>query len=156
MLGRDQLPKCAMVEYTVSTPIDFLCTDILGSLPKSEHSANSILSIQDAFTNFVECYALPYQRSSIVADKIVLEFLSCYVVSNCIVIEDPNANLELFREACHLLEIHQIRTSGFRSIANGLVERLNSSLLYMVPTYDNQDQQNWDRYLPHLTSHVFM
>ena len=52
---------------------------------------------------------------------------------------------------CHLLEIHQNRTSGFRSIANGIVERLNSSLLNMISTYVNQDQRNWNHYLPLMT-----
>ena len=58
--------------------MDRLCTDILGPLPESERSAKFILCIQDSFTKFVECYALPDQRSSTIADKIVFEFLSRY------------------------------------------------------------------------------
>ena len=67
-----------------------------------------------------------------------------------------NYQSELFQEVCRLLEIHQTRTSGFRPIANGMVERLNSSLLNMISTYVNQDQRNLDRYLPLLTMNLLM
>ena len=141
-----------MMEYSVSYPMDRLCTDILGPLPESEQSAKFILCVQDSFTKFVECYALPDQRSSTLADKIVFDFLSRY--SCCLELHSDkgsNYQSELFREVCRLLEIHQTKTSGFRPIANGMVERPNSSLLNMISTYVNQDQRNWDRYLPLLT-----
>ena len=58
---------------------------------------------------------------------------------------------ELLREVCRLLEIKQTRTSGFRPMANGMIEKFNSSLLNMISAYVDQNQRNWDRYLPLLT-----
>ena len=96
------MPKSPIMEYTVSYPMDRLCADILGPLPESERPAKFILCIQDSFSKFVECYcyALPDQRSSTIADKIM--FRSCHVmvvVSNCKVINDPIASLS-FSERC--------------------------------------------------------
>ncbi len=59
---------------------------------------------------------------------------------------------ELFRQVCCLLEINQTHTSGYRAMANGMVERFNASLLNMIVTYVNEEQSNWDVYLPIVTS----
>lgn len=146
-------PKSPMIEYTVSYPMDRICTDILGPLPVCESSsAKYILCCQDSFTKFVECYAIPDQRSNTIADKIVFEFLSRY--GCCLDIHSDrgsNYQSELFREVCRLLEIKQTRTSGFRPMANGMIEKFNSSLLNMISAYVDQNQKNWDRYLPLLT-----
>ena len=62
-------PKSPMTEYTVSFPMDRVCTDILGPLPETNNGAKYVLRVQDSFTKYVECYAIPDQRSSTVADK---------------------------------------------------------------------------------------
>ena len=146
-------PKSPMIEYTVSYPMDRICTDILGPLPVCESSSSKyILCCQDSFTKFVECYAIPDQCSNTIADKIVFEFLSRY--GCCLDIHSDrgsNYQSELFREVCRLLEIKQTRTSGFRPMANGMIEKFNSSLLNMISAYVDQNQRNWDRYLPLLT-----
>ena len=67
-----------MTEYTVSFPMDCICTDILGPLPETNNWAKYVLCVQDSFTKYVECYAIPDQRSSTVADKLVFEFYSRY------------------------------------------------------------------------------
>lgn len=100
----------------------------------------------------MECYAIPDRCSNTIADKIVFEFLSRH--GCCLDIHSDrgsNYQSELFREVCRLLEIKQTRTSGFRPMANGMIEKFNSSLLNMISAYVDQNQRNWDRYLPLLT-----
>ena len=93
------------MEYTVSYPMDRLCTDIFVPLPESEWYAKVILCRQESFTTFVECYAFPDQRSSTIADKLVFDLLSRY--GCCLELHSDkgsNYQSELFREVCRLLE----------------------------------------------------
>ena len=145
-------PKSPMTEYTVSFPMDRICTDILGPLPETNNGAKYVLCVQDSFTKYVECYAIPDQRSCTVADKLVFEFYSRYGCSLDLH-SDRAANYqsELLREVCRLLEIKQTRTSGSRPMANGMIERFNSTLLNMISAYVDENQKDWDRYLPLLT-----
>ena len=106
-----------------------LCTDILGPLSETNNGAKYVLCVQDSITKYVEYYAIPDQRSSTVTDKLVFAFYSRYgcsldLHSN----RAANHHLELLREVCRLLEIKQTRTSGFRPMANGMIERFNSTL----------------------------
>ena len=148
-----------MTEYTVSFPMDRICTNILGPLPETNNGAKYVLCVQDSFTKYVECYAIPDQRysipdqrSSTVVDKLVFEFYSRYGCSPDLH-SDRAANYqsELLREVCRLLEIKQTRTSEFRLMANGMIERFNSTLLNMISAYVDGNQKDWDRYLPLLT-----
>ena len=141
-----------MTEYTVSFPMDRICTDILGLLPETNNGAKYVLCVQDSFTKYVECYAIPDQPSSTVADKLVFEFYSRYGCSLDLH-SDRAANYqsELLREVCRLLEIKQTKTPGFRAMANGMIERFNSTLLNMISAYVDENQKDWDRYLPLLT-----
>ncbi len=56
--------------------------------------------------------------------------------------QGKNFMSELFRQVCCLLEINQTRTSGYRAMANGMVERFNATLLNMITTYVNEEQSN--------------
>ena len=141
-------PKIPMKEYTVSFPMDRIVTDICGPFPEIERGLKYILCVQDSFTEFVECYAIPDQKSSAVADKIMFEFYARYRCSLDIHSDRGSTYMSvLFIEVCRLLEIKKTSSSGFRPQANGQVENFNSVLLNMISTYVDKDQRNWDLYL---------
>ena len=131
-------PKSPMKEYTVSFPMDRIVTDLLGPLPQTKRGSKYILCVQDSFTKFVEIFPLPNQKSSTVAQKLVLEF---YLRCGCSL--DINSGKgstyictsELFTEVCRLLEIKKTSNSGFRPHANRQIEKFNSVLLNMISTY---------------------
>ena len=53
---------------------------------------------------------------------------------------------------CCLLEINQTKTTSYRPYSNGMVERFNQTQMNMITTYVNKEQDNWDAYLPIVTS----
>jgi hypothetical protein len=142
-----------LIEYSVSFPLDRVCTDVVGPLPVSQQGNRYILVVMDQFTKFVECYAIPNQKAEIVARKIVYEYFSRYGVSLDIH-SDQGSNFQskLFREVCRLLEINQTRTSSFHPSGNGMSERFNQCLYNMITTYIDENQSNWDEDLALVTS----
>ena len=63
-----------------------------------------------------------------------------------------NFQSELVRQVCCLLEINQTKTTSYRPGSNGMVERFNQTLVNMITTYVNEEQDNWDTFLPIATS----
>lgn len=129
-----------------------VCTDILGPLPAPEHGEKSIPCVQDSFSKFLECYTIPDQCSSTVAYKTVFEFLSWY--GCCLDRHSDRASnyqSKPFWVVCHLLEIIQTRTPGFKPMANGMIERFRSTQLNKVSPYVDENKTNWNRCLQLLT-----
>ncbi|MES9883466.1 MAG: reverse transcriptase domain-containing protein [Sedimenticola sp.] len=145
--------KAPLQKYTVGYPMDRVSTDVLGPFPISESGNRYILVVMCNFTKYVEAYAIPDQTAKTVANKLVFEFFSRMGIPLDILSDQgTNYQSELFRQMCILLEINQTRTSAFRPSANGMVERFNQSLLNMITSYVNEEQTNWDTYLPLMTS----
>ena len=140
-------------KYIAGAPLDRIATDILGPFPVTECGNKYILVVMDQFTKFVEVYALSDQTAETVARKIVFEFISRYGVP-LELHSDQGKNFEsnLFKEICRLLEIHKTRTTAFHPASNGMVERFNHTLVNMICTYVNENQDNWDQYLNFVTS----
>ena len=146
-------PKAPLTEYSVGFPMDRLSIDILGPFPVTKTGSRFILVAQDNFTKFVEAYAIPDQTAETVANKLVMEFFSRYgLVLDLHSDQASNFQSELFRHMCCLLEINQTKTTSYRPCSNGMVERFNQTLVNMITTYVNKEQDNWDVYLPIVTS----
>ena len=157
MCGARKLPSAKpsgrMNKYVVGYPLDRIATDILGPFPILESGNKYILVVMDQFTKFVEVYAIPDQTAERVAEKIVFEFISRYGVP-LEMHSDQGRNFEsvLFQEVCRLLEVHKTRTTPFHPASNDMVEKFNSTLLNMITTYVNDEQDNWDKCLNLVTS----
>ncbi|MES9883973.1 MAG: DDE-type integrase/transposase/recombinase [Sedimenticola sp.] len=146
-------PKAPLQEYYVGYPLDRVVTDITGPFPMSEAGNRYILVIMDSFTKFVEAYAIPDQRAETVANKIVFEFFARYGLALDLHSDQgKNYMSDLFRQMCCLLEINQTKSTTYRAMSNGMVERFNKTLLNMIVTYVNEEQTNWDVYLPLVTA----
>ena len=146
-------PKAPLTEYSVGFPMDRLSVDVLGPFPVTKTGLRFILVVQDNFTKFVETYAIPNQTAETVANKLVMEFFSRYgLVLDLHSDQGTNFQSELFRQVCCLLEINQTKTTSYRPCSNGMVERFNQTLVNMITTYVNNEQDNWDVYLPIVTS----
>ena len=146
-------PRAPLTEYCVGFPMDRLSVDILGPFPLTKTGSRYILVAQDNFTKFVEAYAIPDQTAETVANKLVMEFFSRYgLVLDLHSDQGSNFLSELFRHMCCLLEINQTKTTLYRACSNGMVERFNQTLVNMITTYVNKEQDNWDVYLPIVTS----
>ncbi len=140
-------------DIQVGAPMDRIATDILGPLPWSENGMRYILLVQDQFTRWIECYAVPDQTAETVAHKIVYNFISRFGTPLQIH-SDQGRNYEstLFKQICKLLEVHKTRSSPHHPQGNSQVEAFNKVLLDMISAYVDEHQKTWDVHLPLLTS----
>ena len=123
--------------------------DILGPLPISNAGSRFILVMMDCFTKWTESVAIPNQEAATVADAFVNNFVSRFGTPLQLY-TDQGRNFEsnLFQEVCVLLDIDKTRTTSLRPQANGMVERFNRTLISMLSMYCNDNQKEWDKYIP--------
>ena len=125
--------------------------DFMGPLPKTKKGNEHILMMVDQFTKWTECIPLPSQTAEVTAQAAINEFFSRFGYPFQI-FSDQGRNFEssLFKAVCELLHIHKARTTPYRPSANGQVEQQNRSLMDAVRCFVDDQQDNWDEYLPQL------
>ena len=137
--------------YQMGEPMERVSMDILGPLPVSEKGNRYVLVVCDTFTRWIEAYPLQNQEASTIARVFVNEFV-CRFGAPLQVLSDQGRNFEgrILKDACTLLHIDKSRTTSYNPKANGTCERFNRTLQNMISMYCNQNQRNWDEYIPQL------
>ena len=123
--------------------------DILGPLPETDRHNRYILVIADYFTKWAEALPLPNMEAETVAQKFVHHFVCQFGVPDFLHTDQgKNFDSILMKEICRLLGMQKTRTSPYHPQSDGLVERLNRTLLSMVSTLAEEESKNWDLNLP--------
>ena len=68
------------MKYTVGNPLDRVGIDIVGSLPLTQKKNRYLLVIGDYFTRWMEAYPLSNQKTEIMAQTLVMEFISRFAI----------------------------------------------------------------------------
>ena len=119
--------------------------DILGPLPLTPRGNKFVLVVTDYFTKWTESYAIPNQEATIVAEKLVSEFVCRFGVPREIH-SDQGTNFEskVMTEVCKLLDIEKTRTTPLHPQSDGQVERYNRTLIEMLRGKLRDSQEDWD------------
>ena len=143
--------KATMGQFIVGEPMERVAMDILGPLPMSKNGNKYVLVISDLFTKWKEALPIPDQEAKTVATTFVNEFVSRFETPLQLY-SDQGRNFEsqIFQELCNLLHIEKTRSTSMRPQANSCVERFNRTLVSMMKMYCQDNQNNWDEYLPQL------
>lgn len=141
--------KAPLGQYLVGEPMERVAVDILGPLPLSSSGNRYALVMSDCFTKWTECVAIPNQEAKTVAQAFVNNFV-CRFGAPLQLHSDQGKCFEskLFNEVCSLLDIEKTRTTSMRPQANGTVERFNRTLASMLTMYCEDNQTEWDVYIP--------
>lgn len=147
-LGRSPLrPTIAQV----SQPLDRVAVDILGGLQETENGNVCIIVVSDYFTKWAEAYAVKDHTALTVADKLCTEFFSRFGIPKQLHSDRGREfESELFGLVCEKLGIEKTRTTPYRPQSDGLVERLNRTLIQMLAMYVNDNLNDWDDHLPYI------
>ena len=91
---------------------------------------NYVLVVSDYFTKWMEAFAIPNQEAVTVAEKLVEEVLCRFSIPEQLH-SDQGRQFEgkLMQEVCKLLHINKTRTTAYHPQSDGVVERLNRTLL---------------------------
>ncbi|MEW8548469.1 MAG: reverse transcriptase domain-containing protein, partial [Candidatus Thiodiazotropha sp.] len=144
--------------YTVRAPLqqdvpafpwERIAMDVVGPLPVTEAGNKYILVISDYFTKWPEAFALKDHKAETIARVLVDEVICRHGVPRSIH-TDQGRDFEsnLLKHVCELLEIEKTRTTAYHPESDGLVERLNKTLVTMLRSCVDEDQKNWDTLLP--------
>ena len=133
-------------------PMERIAVDIAGEFPVTEKGNKYILVIQDYFSKWVECFAMPNMEASTVARIMVNEVVARFGIPN-LIHSDQGRQFEsaLFKEMCKLLQIEKTRTTTYHPQSDGMVERFNRTLASMISMFVNENHSDWDELLPFLT-----
>ena len=82
--------------------------------------------------------------------SIFINNIVCRHSAPSILLSDQGAQFrsELLRSICEYLKTKKINTTAYHPQCNGLTERFNSTLCQIVAIYSNENQNNWDEYIP--------
>ncbi|GFX09382.1 retrovirus-related Pol polyprotein from transposon 412 [Trichonephila clavipes] len=135
--------------YNVGAPFERIAFDILGPLPRSSYGNNNILVVMDYFTKWPEAYPIPDQEASTVADVLVQHWISRFGVPLQLH-SDQGRNFDsaVCKRLCEILAIDKTGTTALHPQSDGMVERLNRTILNSLSLLVSSNQQDWDRKLP--------
>lgn len=143
--------RAALRQDPVGSPLERIAMDIL-SLPVESQAGNTcILVVSDYFTKWTEAFALPDHKAITVADTLVTEVFLRYGTPRVIHSDQGREfQSDLMKELYALLDIQQTRTAPYRPQSDGLVERLNRTILAMLSKLSADNPGDWDDHLPYV------
>ena len=143
-------PNHALLQTELTgTPLQRVAMDILGPLPETERHNKYILVISDYFTKWAEALPIPNMYAETVAREFVHHFVCQFGVPEHLHTDQgKNFDSTLVKEVCRLLGIDKTRTTAYHPQSDGLVERLNRTILNMLSTVLEEDIWDWDLKLP--------
>ena len=147
--GRKQ--KAEMRRYNAGLPMEEIAIDIMEPFPESEDGDKYVLVVVDSFSKWMEAYAIPNIEVKTIAEKLMLEFISCFGVSVQIKSDrGKQFDCQLFRTMCELLDMEHKMSTAFHPQGKSSVERtekvIGNLMAIFCPTY-----REWDRNLPLLS-----
>ena len=127
--------------------MELLCIDFL-SLKRSKGGHEHILVVTDHFTRYAQAFPTRNQLAKTTA-KILFENFVVHYGFPARIHSDQGRNFEssLIKELCSLAGVHKSRTTPYHPMGNGMVERLNQTLLKMLGTLEDHQKQDWKSYV---------
>ena len=125
--------------------------DVVGPLPISSNQNRFIVVFVCLFTRWVEAYAVPSQKSEVVARLFVEQFVATHGTPQRLLSDrGPNFTSELFREICKLTNTDKVYTTAYHPECDGQVENFNKTLVNMLSFYTSRHQKDWDANIPYV------
>lgn len=128
-------------------PFQRIAADIL-ELPITSKGHRYVLAVEDYFTKFVNLYAIADQRATTVA-----ECLFSYVMEHG-VMETLHTDMgrqfesEVVRQLCVMLGVKKTHTMPYNPKSDGMVERLNRTVIDQLAKTLLVCEGEWDSFLP--------
>ena len=126
-------PRAPLTNMKAGYPLQIIATDIICPFPTSAEGNKYILVASDYFTRWVEAYAIPNLEATTVTQKLTKEFLLWFgPLEQLHVDQGRNFESSVIAEICNTLGIVKTRTTPYHPQLDGLVERLNRTIINML------------------------
>jgi len=137
------IPYAPLGTVTHAGPMDIVSIDFL-KVDKSSGGFEYILVIVDLFTRYAQAYATRNKSAKAAAEKLFNDFAMKFGTPHRI-LHDQGGEFEnrLFADLEQHLGIKKSRTTPYHPMCNGMVERLNSTILQMLRTLPEIMKSRW-------------
>ena len=141
-------PRAPMSVDRPSYPLQRVAIDLLGPLPPTKAGNRYLAVICDYFTKWPEAFPISDIKASTVASAFVDGFV-CRYGAPVTLHSDQGGQFtsQLFITICQLLDINKTRTTPYHPQSDGLVERMNRTLIQMLSAHVNEHHNDWDIHL---------
>jgi hypothetical protein len=138
-----------MQSIPVGKPMEMLGMDFMGPFPETMDGNRYILVIGDYFTKWTEAFAVKDQTALTTAGILWEEVISRHGVP-LVLHSDQGRNFEskVVKELCKLTGMEKVRTTPYHPQCDGLVERLNQTLVSILSKVVDESERDWDKKLP--------
>ena len=130
-------------------PFEMIGVDFIGPLTETDNGNKHILVFTDYATRWVEAFPTKDQKADTVA-RIFIEEIICRHSAPSTLLSDKGRNFlsDIVAETCKYFKIKKVNTTSYHPQCNGLTEKFNDTLCKMLSSYCNENQTDWDAYLP--------
>ena len=142
----DAPTRAPLTSMPIGRPWEMIAVDILEVL-LSYNNSRYLLVVQDYFTKWATAIPLPDQTAVRITAELVKLF-SMFGVPE-ILHSDQGRNFEstILRQTLEAFGVSKSRTTAYHPQCDGMVERMNRSLLQLLRAYV-ETQEDWERFLP--------
>jgi hypothetical protein len=148
--GRPQ--KAAGLQPIASgMPWERLSIDLTGPHPRSKRGSVFICTCTDHWSKWSEAFAIPNKEAVTVA-RVLTEQVFCRMGVPLSILSDQGTEVDssVMKELCRLLDIEKMHTTTYHPACNAQVERFHRTFNSMMAKVMEEDQSNWDRYIPYV------
>lgn len=142
--------KAPLINITSSYALKLVCLDYL-TLEPCKGGINNILVITEHYTRFAMTVPTKNQTAKTTAESLYNSFI-IHQGFPARLHSDQGAQFEsnIIKELCEITKMEKSRTSPYHPMSNGMTKRFSRTLLNMLGTLENNEKQNWKKYIPSL------
>ena len=132
--------------------VDF--TSIKETVPlHQEPVIRNVMVMQDHFSKYVIAYVVKDQTACTAAEMLRNGYFGLFGAPAYLVSDQGKAFIgHLISNLCELYGVQKLRTSPYHAQTNGLVERMNQTIIRMIGKLEEDKKANWSEHLPEMLS----
>ena len=132
----------------LKNPFQRLAMNIFGPLKKTRIGNKYILVAMDYTTKWPEAFALKNATAETIVDCLIELTARVGIPEEILADNGTNFMSKVMKQFCQTTGVHQIRTSPYHSQTDGMVERFNSTLKWLLRKLTQNSTVEWDKCLP--------
>lgn len=137
------VPYAPLRTITSSAPMNIIATDFL-KVDKCSGGYEYISVIVDHFTKYTQAYATRSKSGKTVAQKSFNDFILRFGIPDRIVNDQAGeSENKLFKELEKCLRLKHCGSTLYHPMCNGMIERINFTLLQMLRTLEETCSSRW-------------
>jgi len=132
--------------------LDLMGLDFIGPVPQSSNGNKYIIVCTDYLSRYAITQATRNCTAETAAKFLVNNVILKYGVPKQLLTDQGTHFMSnVFNAIASRCGVNHITATTYHPQCNGLTERFNATLVDAIATYVNQQQSDWDEYLPYIT-----